>query len=171
MTILIDEAIDLSETLTVALVGTPFVYGSLAGSIRYWSSRLDGQLWLITPDERMIQALVTATSMIENLRFVGRKTDLTQAGEFPRNGSTIVPIGIQNATYELAMALLKNVDIETEQRSMYITRTEFGQIATYYDYSLKGPEHIVAGIPSLNAWKLLRPFLSPNLTLNLRRES
>ena len=165
------DLLELKDTLTVEIIDQPFVYGSQAGSIRYWSRRLDGQLWLISPDLSQINALITATAMINNLRFVGRLTDPLQQGEFPRNGSLVVPIGIQEATYELAMALLKDTDLETEYRNLFVTKRDFGSIRTDYDYSLKGPEHIVAGIPSLKAWHLLLPFLSPDRTVKLSRKS
>lgn len=164
----LEESLVFQETLAISLGGPPFFYGSVPGSIRFWSNRLDGQLWLIASDVEQIQALTTATTMIDGLRYVGSRFDSEQLGEFPRaNG--IVPVAIQNATYELAMALLKKVDLETEYNSTFVTKDKFGQLETNYDYGIRTPEHIVAGIPSLAAWKLLSPFLTDPRAIRTRR--
>ena len=159
------DGLNVVESLNVQLIRIPPIYGSLAGSINYWSNRLEGQLWSVSPQNVLMQALVTATSTLNNLRYAGSMTLSTQALEFPRNGSAVVPIAIQDACYELAMAFLKGVDAETEYAGTFASLRSFGQIETRYDYGMRPPEHIVAGVPSLRAWHLIRPFLSKDLTI------
>lgn len=161
----ITDELDIVESLSIELIRIPPIYGSLAGSINYWSNRLEGQLWGVSTQTKLMQALVTATGTLNNLRYAGSMTLSTQALEFPRNGSTVVPIAIQEACYELAMALLKGVDAETEYAGTFATLRQFGQIETRYDYGTRLPEYIVAGVPSFRAWQLLRPFLSKDLTV------
>ena len=159
------DGLGIVESLSVEIVSVPPIFGSLAGSINYWSNRLEGQLWSVSSKNKLMQALVTATSTLNNLRYAGSMTDSTQVLEFPRNGSAVVPIAIQEACYELAMAFLKGVDAETEYAGTFASLRSFGQIETRYDYGMRPPEHIVAGVPSLRAWHLIRPFLSKDLTI------
>ncbi len=159
------------ESMTMEISSVPVIYGSVAGADRYFSELLYGQLWSITSLERKNKALVQATRMLESLPFYGNKYDETQALSFPRNSSTTTPAEVEQATYELANALLKGADAETERRQLFVKTRKFGRIQTDYDWSSGAPEHIVAGIPCLESWRLIRPFLSPNLSLTLRRGS
>lgn len=160
-----------TESMTLEITSVPVMYGSIAGGDRYFSEVIYGQLWLISTVDKKRKAMVTATKMLEQLPFQGYPTEEAQALSFPRNGETATPTPVEEATYELALQLLKGRDAETEQRQLFVKSRKFGRITTDFDHTMAGQEHVIAGIPSLEAWKRIRPFLAPNLTLNLRRES
>ncbi len=165
------DSLAFAESLTLEISSVPLIYGSIAGADRYFGEVLYGQLWSLTAVAKKNKALVQATRMLETLPFYGNKAEEDQALSFPRNSDTEVPRDVESATYELADALLKGADIATEQRQLTVKSRKFGRIQTDYDFSLAWPEHIVAGIPSLESWKLIRPYLSPNLAVSLRRGS
>ena len=165
------DSITFVESMTMEISSVPLIYGSIAGADRYFSEVLYGQLWSLTSLERKNKALVQATRMLESLPFYGNKAEETQALSFPRNSLTVTPVEVEQATYELANALLKGADAETERRQLFVKSRKFGRIQTDFDWANGVPEHIVAGIPCLEAWRLIRPYLSPNLSLTLRRGS
>lgn len=163
------DALSLVEAYTYEIIEAVNFYGSQALAARYWSNRLEGELWSVTNGEKQRKALVNATQLIDNLAFAGAKPD-GQSLEFPRVGQTDVPNEIVNATFELAMSLLRGIKPETEVRKMYHRSNYFGRaIRVDYDNGQSGQEWILAGIPCYEAWKFLRPFLSNNLLLKLRR--
>jgi hypothetical protein len=165
------EALVLQETLTFEVIGVVPYYGSLAGASRYFSEQIYGQLWEVTPPDNQEKALITATRAIDNLRFAGRKTDLVQPLEYPRNGDTEVPQNIQRACYEEALARLNGIDPDTEYGNLNVTSRVFGlRVRTDYDVRT-APAHIVAGIGSKRAWDLLIPYLDPARGVTLRRRS
>ncbi len=164
------DSLSLADSMTMEIEGFIPVYGSVEGADRYFSSLLNSQLWDVSTLENKTKALIQATGMIDTLRFSGSKTETTYPLEFPRNGDTVVPQAINEGCYELALALLKEIDAETEHNNLYVRSRYFGKLRTDYDYS-KAPEHKLAGIPSLAAWRKLKPYLSPNLGLRIRRDS
>ena len=115
--------------------------------------------------------MIEATQIIDSLNYVGAKTDSTQLHQFPRTapGSTFcpiiegvadtaVPISIEIAAYEIAIQLLSGIDPDIEIENLAAHSQGFSTARTTYEraYAL---EHIVAGVPSARAWKLLKPFL------------
>jgi hypothetical protein len=87
----------------------------------YFLDRLDVVAWTSAPIEQRSQALVTATSMLDELQWVGTAISDSQSLAFPRSGqyfdprlgTTVyldnnVPNRVINATYEQAYHLLNN---------------------------------------------------------------
>lgn len=97
-------------------------YVSLSEADAFFIDRLDVAAWSEAPETQKLQALVTATSMLDSLVWVGTIASETQTLAFPRNGeyfdtflgytvtlsSSVVPKRIIVATYELAYHLLNN---------------------------------------------------------------
>jgi hypothetical protein len=164
------DTLTQSDSMTMEIQGFIPVYGDVVGADRYFSSLLYGQTWEVTDATQKSKALVQASGLIDTLRFAGSKTDYSHPMEFPRNGETVVPQAINEACYELALTLLKEIDPDTELDNLYVQSRYFGKLRTDYDCS-SAPEHKLAGIPNLTAWRKLKPYLSPNLTLRLRRDS
>jgi hypothetical protein len=169
------DYLDLTnERLWMEVINFPAIFGDVAGADRYFSSVLHGELWECTDYERKMKALVTATQAINELRFAGIKNCSHQPLEWPRNYHPNTPLGVLQATYEEALALLKGIDPATEASNLYVKSRVFGRlqrVQTDYDFSLHAPEHVVAGIASYRAWQLLKPFLSPAKGVRLRRRS
>jgi len=133
-------------------------YVALADANTYFNERLNVQPWDESEDDDKNRSLIMATAAIENLNFTGCKTDTDQTLQFPRYDDASIPIEIEQATYECALALLDGVDIEMEKETMNLTEQRIGGVKVGYD-SIVPAEHIIAGIPSYKAWILMKPFL------------
>lgn len=164
------DFLGLTECLIFEIISEFPTFGTVIDANRYFGVLLYGELWDRTTPIRKYKALVTATGVINQLRFSGRKTDDTQTLEFPRYGDTSVPLAIQQACYEEALSLLKGIDPTTEYDNLFVRSRGFGSLRTDYEPQ-NPPEHKKAGITSLKAWQLLLPYLKPALDLKLRRES
>ena len=83
--------------------------------------------------------------------------------------STEVPCEIVQAAYEIGYEILVNCrDAELELESLGISSQGLSSVRTTYARSQVPIDHIVAGIPSVAAWRLLRPFLSSDDAIRLK---
>jgi protease II len=130
--------------------------------------RLNSAAWTdaITSDKQ--KALYEATRLIDVLSFRGKKTDLDQELEFPRDGETEIPNNIVLACYEIAFSLLDGVNTEYEQDKLRIQNSGYANVRTTYDTNITdiAKRH---GIPSHRAWSYLLPYLAESRSVNLRR--
>jgi len=162
------DSVNLEESVVVSVV-TPYnTFGTVTEADVYFGVMLHGEIWERQTPIRKYKALVSATQLVNDLRYAGRKTDESQMLEFPRNGATTVPLAIKQATYEVGLALLKGANVESEYNSLFVSSRGFGSVKTDFDTD-SAPEHKKSGIPSLRAWQLLLPYLKPNTDLRLRR--
>lgn len=136
----------------------------------YFLTRLDSGLWEQTSQTNKDKALQTATRYINQLNFSGDKADANQTLEFPRGTDTEVPQPVKDATCELAYALLDGHDVEFNADQGNVESVSFGpgRIRAESDWL---PEHVAHGIPSIVAWRLLKPFLREGETVKLNRVS
>jgi hypothetical protein len=135
---------------------TPYADATYAQT--YFDERLNTEAWDIADNTTRVKALKTATRAIDRLNFAGVKNDSAQPNQFPRGSDTDVPEAIKKACCELALALLDGVDPNLEAEGVNLLNTHIGEAGTTYDRSF-GQPHILAGIPSIQAWHLLLPFL------------
>lgn len=146
------------------------IYGTIQGADNYFAMMLEGQRWAYTDRLRKLQALVSATKRIDRLNFAGSQYDASQQLQFPRGTDTIVPVDIEQACYELALALLKGIDPDTERDNLSAIVQGYGTLRSEFDRS-SVPAYIAAGIPSATAWNYLLPYLKPRTELDIRRAS
>lgn len=96
---------------------------ALSEANEYLADRLDVAAWNEADDSQKSQAIVTATTMLDNLAWVGQAVSSSQSLAFPRKAtyydpkfacwielteSTGIPKRIQNACCELAYHLINN---------------------------------------------------------------
>jgi len=141
-------------------------YVTVVDAQLYFDKRLNTAAW-DTSDEQL-KALENATLIIDRLAFKGSRTEESQDNEFPRDGDTTVPTEIQYATAEIALALLDGVDPEIEYSNLNMLSQSYSNVRSSYDRSIPQP-HILAGIPSAAAWRLLLPYLVTADTISLYR--
>lgn len=165
------DTLVIAELLTNEVTDFKPMYGSVVGANRYWSEQLSGQKWSTYTLDLKQRALITATKILDDLNFAGSKTDEDQPLEWPRFDQTDVPQAIQEASYELAFALVKGIDPQKEYDEAFVKLRYFGKIRVDYEHGGLVPEYLVAGIPSLVTWNKLKPYLSRDISLKLRRES
>lgn len=144
------------------------IYGSIEKADNYFSLMLQGMRWNSVDRTTKLRALVSATKLIETLNFIGRKASAQQPLQFPRGTDTTTPVAICEATYELALALLKGIDPNTEKDNLYAQSQVYGSIRKDYNRTAI-PMHTLHGIPCPTAWNLLLAYLEPKLGLTLCR--
>jgi hypothetical protein len=143
-------------------------YIDVADAQTYFDERLRTDPWDDAEDSDKLKALKMATRMIDKLNFAGCKHDEDQELQFPRGDDTEVPQDIKDATCELALALLDDVDPNLEVENLSHTKQGIGDARVERDTTFSD-EHIRAGIPSIDAWNLLKPYLRDPREVGLLR--
>jgi hypothetical protein len=168
------------------------MYGSLAEANAYFLTRLHSEAWDNSTAGNQTKALYTATRCIDRLNYKGYKhtvylvleaadeyedvewsarctAELAQALEFPRDSDTTVPEDIEIACYEIAFALLDGVDPDLELENLGVTSQGYGGVKTAYNRDQQPIEHLLHGIPSAMAWRILKPFLRDGRSISTVR--
>jgi hypothetical protein len=92
-------------------------YVSRADAVTYFGDRLDITEWTDASNDNKDAALVMATLRLDQEEWVGTRSSITQNIAWPRIGvyvdgiyqdSAAIPRQIEEATYELALAILKD---------------------------------------------------------------
>lgn len=133
-------------------------YISISAATDYFANRLNTDPWDDASEIDAEKALNMATDAIDRLNFLGEKTDSSQENQFPRSGDVTVPTDIQEACAEIALRLLDGVDPELEFENLTMVSQGYANVRSTYDRS-SPLEHIVAGIPSITAWRKIKPYL------------
>ena len=124
----------------------------------YFEGVLNAEAWDDASPQNRGKAITQATRIIDRLRFVGCKTDEDQDNQFPRGEDTVVPDDIKNACAEIALSLLDGKDPDIEYDNERLTNYKYSDTQSTYDRSSYN-YHIVAGVPSITAWRFLLPYL------------
>lgn len=142
-------------------------YGSVEGGDTYFATRLYSDDWDNASDGDKLKSLYMATQIIDTLNFAGTKSGNL---EFPRGDDTEVPDNIIKAAYEIGIKLLGGDTRESTLSSIGVTSNSWGTVKQTYDGN-SVPEWTAAGVPSSEAWALLRPFLRDPSAVLIRRVS
>jgi hypothetical protein len=145
-------------------------YGTISRANAYFSKRLNTKAWDNAVYGDREAALIMATRAIDRLNFAGDKNDSTQDLQFPRGDDTEVPASVEYANYELALTFLDEVDMDQEIQTLGVLSETYSGMRTTYDADYVN-EHIRAGIPSIEAWEYLRPFLRDPTQVRISRVS
>lgn len=92
--------------MTISLFENSYVTSDFADN--YFNNRPNSQCWCEADDDKKEQALLFATIKINNFEFIGFKKSSDQKLQFPRNFQPELPVEIQYAVCEEAIALLEN---------------------------------------------------------------
>lgn len=115
--------------------------------------------WFEATETQKKKALESATRLMMRLPWKGLPATMTQRLHHPLAGETTVPTPLIQACALIASALLDGRDVEEEYTSNSRTSERYGPIGISRDAGHQAP-HLIAGIPSLEAWRLIRPYLS-----------
>lgn len=150
-------------------------YCDVAFAEAYFAERLHTEVWDQLTDDDIgssvkLKALKHATGILETLNYAGDKSDPLQEYQFPRGIDTLVPDAIKKACCECAISLLDGINPDIELQNLLESNNQFANIKTNRD-TTQSPEHILAGVPSVVAWRLIKPFLRDNKAVSLSRVS
>jgi len=157
-------------------------YATVEEADTYFAERLHSTAWDNSSPVEQYKALLAATRAIDRLNFKGYKstvavllqgvTDISlvdpasiraaeaaQELEFPRGSDTQIPPDIKLASFEIAYSLLDGVDPDTELENLAVVSQGYAGIRTTYNRIQQPIEHLLAGIPSATAWRVLKPFI------------
>lgn len=159
--------------VTVSGSGTSLVdnfeyYGLLLSADLYFENRLNSDKWTSSTVNDRQRSLIQATRAIDKLNYANVKNVITQNLQFPRGDDTVVPREIEYANYEIGIKLLEGVDLEIESDTLGILSETYSGVRSTYDADFVN-EHMRAGIPSIEAWEYLKPFLMDQRQLKLSR--
>lgn len=138
--------------------GLRYCYISPEEADSYFETMLNVNVWENSTRRDKEKALSTATKIIDKLNYKGNKPE-NQYYEFPRVGQESIPIDIQHACAEIAYQLLDGFDLEIEMKNLNVSAISHSSAKTSYNSQEFISEHIRAGIPSIVAWMLLKPYL------------
>lgn len=130
---------------------------------------LETTAWDTATESKRLASLVQASEIINNLAFLGSKADAEQSLQFPRGTDTTIPTNIQKACVHIAYALLDGINIEVEYQNQAVASQKIGDVQSTYSGELA--PHILAGVPSITAWRYLFPYLKSQGAFRLERAS
>jgi len=125
-------------------------YVTLVDADAYFETVPDSTTWTDKTNDQRNRALISATRWIDALSFYGDRCSETQALKWPRDNykvdgidlaCTLIPIGIEVATYELARALANDTDAitgSTGTTGLY-DQVELGELKVKYKASSMTP--------------------------------
>lgn len=162
------------------------MYGTLNEANTYFNDRLHADVWFEESSLDRTRALYTAARLLGCLNYRGSKhtvydldtdataaekraAELAQELEFPRDADTTVPDDIKIAGYEIAFALIDGVDPDLELENLGVVNQSYAGVRTSYNRDQQPIEHLINGIPSATAWRIIRPYLRDSRQIKLRR--
>lgn len=158
-------------------------YGTLLEANEFFDNRLHEEAWYSSTASDRPKALIRASKLIDALNFKGdkaavvailydedwnelditdeelRDAEASQELEFPRGDDVDVPDAILMACWEIAHALLDGVDPDLEIENLGVVSQGYASVRTTYARNQAQVEHLMHGIPSMTAWRYLKPFL------------
>jgi len=162
-------------------------YGTVDDGDDYFETRLHSDVWDNSSLSDKIKALYTATRYIDRLNYKGQKhtvyilvdatneeiraAEASQVLEFPRDDDTDIPGDIEIACYEIAFALLDGVDPDIELEALGVQAQSYAGVRTTFNRDQQPIEHLIHGIASAFAWRLLKPFLRDGKAVKFDRVS
>lgn len=134
----------------------------------FFNGRLNTYPWDNATDPEKLKALKMATGRIDRLQYIGVRLDPEQELEFPRDYQTQVPQAIEEACCLIALSLLDGVDVEIEDQNLSAVTQAFSTARTTYNPAVRR-DYIRNGIPNVEAWQLLLPYLEDPLVVEISK--
>lgn len=143
-------------------------YADIYFADEYFRYRLGTLAWDNASENEKMSALQMAADSIDTLALKGEATNADQVRRFPRDGEFDVPTNVKKACVLIALEFLKGVDPEEEYELLTRENLQYGTIREQRNTNFMAP-HKVAGIPSLQAFQLLTPYLRDEHGVKLER--
>jgi hypothetical protein len=126
---------------------------TVAEADTYFGSRLHAEAWTLISDSTLKQkALNSADDILLNLPLIENTPEQVK----------------KDACCLIAISLLDAIDPNIEFANLTQTNLTLGGTRTASDPS-EHPEHILYGVPSIQAWRLLKPYINDPCSITLCR--
>lgn len=126
---------------------------TVAEADTYFGSRLHAEAWTLLTDTTLKQkALNSSDDILLNLPLIQNTPDQVK----------------KDACCLIAIALLDAIDPNIEFSNLMKINSTIGGTRTASDPS-EHPEHILYGVPSIQAWRLLKPYINDPCSMTLVR--
>jgi len=140
-------------------------------AFRYFNAMLYTDQWLTAPVQNQERALNMAWATINLLAFRGVKRVSSQTDELPRDFMSDLDMdAIYKAQCEIAFSLLKGDTPEKLMETYLIKRDTLAKATVEYN-NTNIPENLLAGVPSVVAWRYLAPYLTDSRAIRISRAS
>lgn len=133
----------------------------------YFAGRLFTDAWDSADPISQQKALNHSEDIINKLPFIGEKTEETLFPRLIDEEVVELPDNVKYACAEIAIKLLDGHDPEKEYEEALIKTHAFGNIRIERNDNY--PEHVIAGVPSITAWRMLRPYLRSPTNIGIFR--
>jgi hypothetical protein len=169
-----DPVYDLEYSYSIKVETAPGVYEYVTGTIDgagiveeelSWVSRLDAETYF--KDRLWINAWEGATDRDKDKSLIMGTNIVSRLALY---AFTVVPQDLKNAICEIALSLLDGVEPEKEFENLALTSTQYSSVRSTYDRTYP-MEHLEAGVPSITAWRMIKPYLDVSKGLKLSRVS
>lgn len=135
----------------------------------FFAARLTNAAWDDLIDADKDKAILQATWIINQLEYKGCKSDENQTNKFPRNDNAI-PQAILDAHSLICNALADEVDVEEEFLGMSGVSSTYANVK-HVKQQDSFQEHTLYGVPSAEAFRLLKPYLLTHQSFRINRTS
>lgn len=169
-----DPVYDLEYSYSIKVETAPGVYEYVTDTIDgagiveeelSWVSRLDAETYF--KDRLWINAWEGATDRDKDKSLIMGTNIVSRLALY---AFTVVPQDLKNAICEIALSLLDGVEPEKEFENLALTASQYSSVRSTYDRTYP-MEHLEAGVPSITAWRMIKPYLDVSKGLKLSRVS
>lgn len=143
-------------------------YLERAEAEQFFANRLNADGWERATNSDKDKALAMATADIDRLNFLGQKTDPSQELQFPRGGDSEIPKDIKDACCMIANKYLEGIDPELEYENLRLVSQGYSSVRSTYSPNAL-PKHLIHGIVSAEAWRILLPYLRDGMGITVNR--
>ncbi len=131
--------------------------------------RLNIEAWTDSIYADKVRATKQATQIINKFNYISSKYEASQVNEFPRLDN-LIPDEIKLACCLIALSLLDGVNPDLEQENISVTNRSMSTSKTTYDRGF-ALEHQAHGVPSAEAWSLMKQFMKDQKSVRVTRVS
>lgn len=133
-------------------------YATLFEAETYFATYYDTESWVAATNDKKQQLLNKSKRILDSLNFDPEKIE-DFASDYAED--------VKSACIEIAIVLI-DVDPDEAREQLNVTSEAISSVRTSYDRSSQ-PVHILAGVPSYTAWRLICPYLKDPRTVHLAR--
>ena len=131
---------------------------TVAEAVTYFAGRLNTNPWDIATAGDRTKAITMSTKTVEQLNL---------ADDYSSTATVDFPAEMKEAACEIVLKLLDGFDVDEESKDLRIASERVAGFSA--TYTTDQPDHIIAGVPSVQAWRILQQYLADPTTIQMDR--